>query len=373
MKLPSFALERYFDKHEFSARYLLSCSDCEPMALADLLDLADPDNRRQWDRLTLAYTHTSGHPLLREAIAGLYQGLDAEKTLVMAPEEGIFLCMQTLLETGDHAICTFPGYQSLYELARAKGCEVSMWSLEEGEGWKLNLSRLDELLRPDTKLVVVNFPHNPTGFLPTGAQFETLIERVRRNGAYLFSDEMYRFLEFDAAARLPAACERYEKAVSLGGLSKAFGLPGLRLGWLATRDGDLLAQVKQLKDYTTLCNSAPSEVLGLMAVRARKTIIGGQRTRLRRNLAALEAFMQTHDEHFNWHRPSAGSVCFPRMRIKDTGRFCDTLVQKAGIMLVPSSMFGYGNHHVRIGFGREDFPVVLERFAHYLESLLVLP
>jgi aspartate/methionine/tyrosine aminotransferase len=367
MKLPSFALERYFDKHEFSARYLLSCSDCEPMALADLLDLADPDSRRQWERLTLAYTHTSGHPLLREAIAGIYPGIGAENILVMAPEEGIFLCMQTLLEPGDHVVCTFPGYQSLYELARAKGCEVSMWPLEEGEGWQLNLNRLDALLCPDTKLVVVNFPHNPTGFLPAGEQFQSLIDRVRRSGAYLFSDEMYRFLEFDAAARLPAACEVYEKAVSLGGLSKSFGLPGLRLGWLATRDDDPLARVKQLKDYTTICNSAPSEVLGLMALRARKTIIDGQRARLRRNLAALETFMQAHSEHFHWQRPSAGSVCFPRMRmVADTRRFCETLVQKTGIMLVPSSLFGCGDHHVRIGFGREDFPVVLERFGRYL-------
>jgi aspartate/methionine/tyrosine aminotransferase len=367
MKIQSFALERYFDTHEFSAKYLLSCSDCEPLALADLLDLADADSRRLWDRLTLAYTHTSGHPLLREAITGMYQGLDAQNILVMAPEEGIFLCMQSLLDPGDHVVCTFPGYQSLYELARAKGCEMTLWRLEEGEGWQLNLNRLEELLRPDTKLVVVNFPHNPTGFLPTGEQFRILIERVRRSGAYLFSDEMYRFLEFDGGARLPAACECYEKAVSLGGLSKAFGLPGLRLGWLATRDGDLLAQVKQLKDYTTICNSAPGEILGLMALRARQTIVGGQRSRLRRNLAALESFMQTHGEHFRWHRPAAGSVCFPRMRLEaDTERFCDTLIQEAGIMLVPSSMFGYGHHHVRIGFGREDFPAVLERFAEYL-------
>lgn len=367
MNIPAFALERYFDKHEFSASYLLSCSDCEPLALTDLLGLADADSRRQWEQLTLAYTHTSGHPLLREALAEMYQGLDAENILVMAPEEGIFLLMQTLLEPGDHVVCTFPGYQSLYELARAKGCEVSMWCLEEGDGWQLNLQRLDKLIRTDTKLVVVNFPHNPTGFLPTGEQFQLLIDRVRRSSAYLFSDEMYRFLEFDAAAKLPAACEHYEKSVSLGGLSKSFGLPGLRLGWLATRHGDMLARVKRLKDYTTICNSAPGEILGLMAVRARKTIIDRQRTRLRRNLAALETFMQIHAEHFHWHRPAAGSICFPRMRIAaNTERFCDTLVQEAGIMVVPSSMFGYGDHHIRIGFGRDDFPVVLERFARYL-------
>lgn len=369
MKIQSFALERYFDKHEFSARYLLSCSDCEPMGLADLLEMADADSRRLWDQLKLAYTHTAGHPLLRESIAEIYPGLDPEEILVSAPEEGIFLFMETILAPGDHVVCTFPGYQSLFELARAKGCEVSTWRLEEGDGWQLNLNRLDELVRPDTKLVVVNFPHNPTGFLPTNAQFKILIDRVRSSGAYLFSDEMYRFLEFDAAARLPAACEHYEKSVSLGGLSKSFGLPGLRLGWLATRDRDLLAGVKKLKDYTTICNSAPGEILGLMAVRARQAIIGAQRTRLRRNMTALEAFMQTHGGLFSWHRPAAGSVCFPRMHLTGgTQGFCEALVAKAGIMLVPSSMFDYGHHHVRIGFGREDFPEVLERFAHYLAS-----
>jgi aspartate/methionine/tyrosine aminotransferase len=367
VNIPSFALERYFDQYEFTARYLLSCSDCEPMALADLLGMADADSRRLWDQLKLAYTHTSGHPLLRERIAEIYPELDPQNILVLAPEEGIFLFMETILAPGDHVVCIFPGYQSLYALARAKGCEVSTWRLEEGQGWQLNLNQLDELMRPDTKLVVVNFPHNPTGFLPTNAQFQILIDRVRASGAYLFSDEMYRFLEFDAAARLPAACERYEKAVSLGGLSKSFGLPGLRLGWLATRDRDLLAGVKKLKDYTTICNSAPGELLGLMAVGARKEIVDAQRARLGRNMTALEAFMQTHGERFSWHRPAAGSVCFPRMhRTGDTQVFCETLVEKAGIMLVPSAMFDYGHHHVRIGFGREDFPEVLARFGHFL-------
>lgn len=367
--IPSFALERYFDKHEFSARYLLSCSDCEPMAMADLLAMADEDSRRQWNDLILSYTQTSGHPMLRETIASMYQGLEMADILVMAPEEGIYLFMETLLNPGDHVVCTFPGYQSLYELARAKGCEVTLWALEEADGWRPDLNKLEAMIRDTTKLVVINFPHNPTGFLPSREEYDALIELVRRKGAYLFSDEMYRYLEVDLAMRLPAACECYDKAVTLGGLSKAFGLPGLRLGWLATRDRDLLPGVKRLKDYTTICNSAPGEILALMALRSRETIVDRQRSRLRLNLAALDGFMQTHDNAFAWNPPVAGSVCFPRLRISDDAhRFCDGLVKSAGIMLVPSSMFDYGHHHVRIGYGRENFCAVLKRFADFLDK-----
>jgi aspartate/methionine/tyrosine aminotransferase len=369
ISIQPFALERYFDRYEFSAKYLLSCSDCEPMTLADLLDMADAGSRRLWNNLTLAYTRTTGHPALRAAIADMYPGLEAEDILVMAPEEGIFLFMQSLLQAGDHVICTFPGYQSLHELGRAAGCRMSMWTLEENRGWHLNLNELEAMIRPDTKLVIVNFPHNPTGFLPSRDEFRQLVEIVRRSGAYLFSDEMYRLLEFDATATLPAACEGYAKAVSLSGLSKSFGLPGLRLGWLASRDRDLLQRIGRLKDYTTICNSAPGEILGLMALRAREKIIAAQRRRIRRNMDALDAFMQTNATCFRWHRPTAGSVCFPRMLVTDdTHRFCDTLVNAAGIMLVPSSMFGYGDHHVRFGFGRENFPAVLDRLADYLSA-----
>jgi aspartate/methionine/tyrosine aminotransferase len=363
-----FALERYFDRHEFSAKYLLSCSDCEPMALTNLLEMADADSRRLWNDLTLAYTHTTGHPALRAAIAEMYPGLEAEDILVMAPEEGIFLFMQSLLQPGDHVICTYPGYQSLYELARTAGCEMSMWTVEESSrGWHFNLNEFEALIRSDTKLVVVNFPHNPTGYLPGREAFLHLVEIVRRSGAYLFSDEMYRMLEFDETATLPAACEEYTKAVSLSGLSKSFGLPGLRLGWLASRDRDLLQRIGRLKDYTTICNSAPGEILGLMALRARGKIIAAQRKRIGRNIDALDSFMQTHAERFRWHRPMAGSVCFPRMLTTEgTHRFCETMVNTAGIMLVPSSIFAYGDDHVRLGFGREDFPTLLNRLADYL-------
>jgi aspartate/methionine/tyrosine aminotransferase len=371
MQLKPFVLERYFAKHEFSAKYLLSSSDCETYYMEELLELADAQSLRLWENLKLGYTDSSGHPVLREAIADIYKGVSADDILVVTPEEGIFLAMQVLLRPGDHVICTFPGYQSLYELALSMGCNVSLWKPDEDRGWHFSLRELENLIRDDTKMVVVNFPHNPTGYMPTHAGYESLVDIVRQSGAYLFSDEMYRFLEHDREAILPAGCDVYRKAISLSGLSKTFGLPGLRIGWVATRDHDILDQMSLLKDYTTICNSAPSEILGLMAVRDRENIIARQMTRIRENIKILDDFFSNHSDCTSWKRPLGGSICFPRMSITDdTFEFCESLIRETGIMLVPSKIFQYGNHHVRIGFGREDFPEIIERFSVYIDAFL---
>ena len=369
MKLEPFFLERYFAKHEFSAKYLLSSSDCEAFYMEELLESADAQSLRLWESLKLGYTDSSGHPVLRESIADIYKSVSADDILVVTPEEGIFLAMQALLRPGDHVICTFPGYQSLYELARSMGCDVSLWKPEEDRGWHFSLRQLENLIRDDTRMVVVNFPHNPTGYLPSHDGYMSLVDIVRRSGAYLFSDEMYRFLEFDREATLPAGCEVYRKAISLSGLSKTFGLPGLRIGWVATRDHNILEQMGLLKDYTTICSSAPSEILGIMAVRGRENIIARQMTRIRKNISILGDFFSKYSDCMCWNRPLGGSICFPRMSLTDdTSVFCETLIKETGIMLVPSNVFQYGNHHVRIGFGREDFPEIIGRFSTFVDS-----
>ena len=367
MNIKPFALERYFAKHEFSARYLLSSSDCESLTMAQVLETADDETRKLWDQLRLGYTETPGHPALRAAIAETYQGLSAGDTLVAVPEEGIFLLMQTLLEPGDHLICTFPGYQSLYEVAEAMGCEVSRWAPDENQGWHFNLQTLETLFQDNTRLVVVNFPHNPTGFLPTREEYGQVLEMAARRNIHVFSDEMYRGLELDGAVRLPAGAVVYDRAVSLSGVSKAYGLPGLRIGWLATRDRDLLERISRLKDYITICNSAPSEILALMAVRARASIIGRQQDLVQKNLGVLREFFDSYQDCLEWNPPLGGSICLPRLTAAgDTFAFCEELVAETGIMLVPSRMFNYGDSHVRVGFGRRDLPEVLERFSAYL-------
>ncbi len=367
MSIETFALERYFARYEFKARYLLSCSDCEALSMATLLAMADHDMRQQWDRLKLGYTDSQGHPELRAAIARIYSEMQPEDILVAAPEEAIFLLMQTLLVPGDHVVCTFPGYQSLYAVARAIGCSVSFWTGDEEHGWQFDLGQLERILQNSTRLVVANFPHNPTGYLPPREDFEAMIDLLRERNIYLLSDEMYRFLEADAADTLPAACDRYAQAVSLFGLSKTFGLPGLRIGWTATRDRNLHAGMARLKDYTTICSSAPSEILAIMALQNRETIIAQHKARLRKNTAVLDQFFRDFGRYLEGQGPRAGSLCFPRMTIvEDTFIFCEELVREAGIMLVPSRMFAYGDRHVRIGFGRENFPQVLARFGDYL-------
>jgi aspartate/methionine/tyrosine aminotransferase len=370
MQIPPFELERYFARYEFSARYLLSSSDCEPLTLKTLLGMADDQNRQLWDELTLGYTESSGHPMLRKAIAGLYESLEVEDTLVVTPEEGIFLAMQALLKPGDHVVCTFPGYQSLYEIPRAIGCRLDFWEPTEERNWRFDLNRLNTLLQSDTRLVVINFPHNPTGALLPREAFDALIDLLRQRGIFLFCDEMYRNLEFEPNTTLPAACDDYERAITLGGLSKAYWLPGLRIGWLATRDRDLIARAALLKDYTTICASAPSEVLAVIALDNKDAIVAAQQNRIHANLKVLEAFMTAHEDCFHWQCPKGGSICFPGLRRAEGAQaFCRTLVEETGIMLLPSPPFQYGDRHVRIGFGLHNFPEVLERFGDYLSNI----
>jgi aspartate/methionine/tyrosine aminotransferase len=369
MEIAPFHLERYFAKYEFSSRYLLSSSDCESLSLTELLAMADPELSDLWEGLKLGYTESWGHPLLRAEIANVYQGIKPSDVLVVVPEEGIFLLMHALLQAGDHVVSTFPGYQSLYEIARSIGCQVSTWEPDEGQGWHFDLDQLAAKLRANTKLVVVNFPHNPTGSVPSPSEFAALVELVRQQGAYLLSDEMYRYLEVEPGTTLPAACQLYERALSLFGLSKSFGLPGLRLGWLASQDSQAMKKISQLKDYTTICSSAPSEILAIIALRSKSSLLEQQVSRVRKNVAVLDTFFERHPDLFSWNRPQGGSICFPRMlQIEDTFNFCEQLVVETGIMLAPSRVFQFGDHHVRIGFGRDNLPLVIELFAEYLDQ-----
>ncbi|OFW62013.1 MAG: aspartate aminotransferase [Actinobacteria bacterium RBG_16_64_13] len=379
-----FTLERFFAKHEFSARYLLSTSDCQGMLMADLVAGADEELRARWERLTLGYTESRGLPELRAEIAALYESASPDDVLVAAPEEAIFLAMNALLERGDHVVCTFPGYQSLYEVARSIGCEVSLWRPPEAEAWRFDPAELEALLRPNTKLVVWNFPHNPTGALPSQADYERMIAAAAAAGAWVFSDEMYRLLEPTDEARLPAAIDRYERAVSLSGMSKAFGLAGLRIGWVATHDQRLLERVEALKDYTTICSSAPSELLALMGLRSRGTILATNRERVRRNQDAAGAIFAHHASTLAWIPPQGGTVCFPRLassaaQAGDATRtggaadggaeaFCAQVLRDTGVLLLPSTVYDYGDSHFRLGLGRDDFETGLKVLDDYLTA-----
>ncbi len=363
MRLAPFEIERYFARWEHAARHLLSSSDCEPLTLAETLELTDDETRDLWDRLSLGYTESPGLSALRREIASTYEGVTEGEVLEVVPEEGIFLAMNALLERGDRVVVTCPGFQSLYAVAEAIGCEVAQWLPREHEGWRFDVDDLRALVCASTKLVAVNFPHNPTGYLPSVADFSEIAAIAEGAGATLFSDEMYRFLEQDVADRLPSAAELSPRAVVLSGVSKSLSLAGLRVGWLATHDAGLLARAVQLKDYTTICASAPSEVLALVGLRARARILERNLGIVLANLDVIDGFV-AHGGFGEWTRPRAGSVGLAEWDVPGgTTAACERLAGETGIMLLPSTVFDYGDRHVRLGFGRRAFAEGLDAFA----------
>jgi aspartate/methionine/tyrosine aminotransferase len=370
MHIPDFKLERFFSKWEFTASHLLCSSDIEGWRMSELLALADADARERWERLSLGYTEGQGAPVLREALAGLYPGVRPEQVLTFAgAQDALFVLMNVLLGPGAHAVVTWPGYQSLYEVARATGAGVTPLRLREENGWRLDLGELERALRPDTALIVVNFPHNPTGALPDADTWRGLFALAEARGVRVLSDEVYRWMEYDPRDTLPAAVELSERAVSVSVMSKSFGLAGLRVGWMVCRDAEILARCAAFKDYTSLCNAAPSEVLALVALRARERVLARSRAILQENLARLDGFFSRRADLFTWVRPRAGSVAFPRL-VPDVpiATFCEQLVSQEGVLLLPGDVYDFPARHFRMGLGRTNLPEALARLERFCDT-----
>lgn len=366
MEIAPFAIERWYERFEFTAELMLSSSDCESRPLGDVLSL-EPAARERLEGLWLGYTEVPGALALRTAIASSYTHVEPEDVLVLAAaEEGIFTFWHALLRPGDHAVVETPCYASALEVARSTGAEVSEWRREPGDGWAHDLDVLEALLSPRTRALYVNTPHNPTGLGMPRHVFDRVVELCRERDVVLLCDEVYRGLEHDPAAQLPAACDVDERAVSLGSVSKAYGLPGLRLGWLVVRDPALREAVTGLKLYTTICSSAPSELLVEVAVRHRKRLIEEARGRVLRNLPLLDAMLERHRETLSWTRPDAAPIGFARWHgVGSTRAACERVVAETGVLLLPGDVFDRPDH-VRFGFGREGLVEALDRFEGWL-------
>jgi len=264
-----------------------------------------------------------------------------------------------LLAAGDHAIVETPCYESALELARSTGAAVSEWRRRFADGWTHDLDALRAALAPSTRMLYVNQPHNPTGTLMHRATFEAVVELAAQHRLVLFSDEVYRELEHDPGDRVPAACDVLPAGVSLGSISKSYGLPGLRLGWLVTRDRGLRERLLALKDYTTICSSAPSEVLTALGLRHRERLLERNLGLVARNLTLVEQFLARHADSFQWVRPTASPIGFPRVTgLGDVDALCARLA-RAGVLLLPGSVYDVPDH-VRVGFGRANLPQALD-------------
>jgi aspartate/methionine/tyrosine aminotransferase len=374
-RLPDFRLEAYFSRWEFSARHHLTASDAETLTVAELLALGTDGDREAFAALPLGYIETWGTLPLREAIAGTYEACGPDDVLAFAgAEEALYWLMQLLAAPGDHVIVTVPNYQAVETLPLAGGADVTGIRLDPEDGWRLDVGAVRKALRPSTTAVVVNVPNNPTGALPDQATWRALVELCDDAGVRLVSDEVYRGIELDPGRTLPQAADLSPTAVSVNVMSKAYGLPGLRIGWVTCRDPALLEALERHKHYTSICNSGPGEFLATVALRARDRVLARTRRIVAENLPVFDAFFARHAHLFAWAAPDGGCVAFPRYLGPDgVEAFCTELVETAGVLLLPASIYAsevadVPSDRFRVGIGRRDPEVALEALDRFLTA-----
>ena len=349
----------------------MCCSDAESWSLKEILALADIETRDLWEALSLGYTESPGHPLLRNEISQLYSMIDRDSVLTFAgAEEGIYCLMRTLINPGDHVITIEPCYQSLAALPRALGANLTSVFLDPKRQWQLDISELRKAFRPNTKLLIMNYPHNPTGALLSQSDYDEVIALARQSGAYIFCDEVYRYMEIDETKRVPSIADAYEKGIALNVLTKAFGLAGLRIGWLASQDRTVINKVGEYKLYTTICNSAPSEILAIIALRAKEVILKRNRGIVLHNYQLLQKFMHKQSKLLAWVPPQSGTVAsMELLHPMPVSQFAEELLEKEGVLVMPGDVIDLPKKYFRIGFGRKNLPDILDRFEQFIGRL----
>ena len=368
-----FALESHFAKWEFAARYHFTASDVETMSVAELLRMADPGDERRWYDARLGYIETQGTEEARSAIAGTYASVEPDDVLAFAgAEEGLYCAVHAILEPGDHAIVVVPNYQSL-ESVPLTICDVSGIGLRAARGWSIDIEEFQSLLRPTTRLVGLNFPNNPTGANATPETFSEIINICRARGIYVLNDEVYRGVESDERKRLSHIADLYERGLSLNVTSKAYGFPGLRVGWIACKDRELLKRMLRLKHYLSVCNNVLGEILATIVLKNSEQILSRNRALVRENLTILRSFFARHSKLFEWYEPDGGCVFFPRYLGGDVERLCESLIRDAGIFTLPSSTYRSDlaptpADRFRVGFGRRGLETILTALDTFLQG-----
>lgn len=369
MRIAPFAIERWFGKYEFNCKYNIAESGVHPLTLGELLSYAGQPAEALMD-ISLGYVDSLGTYAVREAIATLYPNTSPDDVLVTTGAiEANFLVFTTLLKPNDTVIAEYPAYQQLYEVARAIGADVKLWELREEEGYRPNLERLRELVDDKTRLIVINHPHNPTGSVLSRDETAEIIRFAAERGIRVHSDEVFRGLEVDGPIS-PSAREFSEDAIVVGSLSKAFGLPGARIGWVVG-PRDVIEAAWAQRDYTSICPSAVGEHLAIMAVKAWPEIRRRNQALIRRNFELLNDWVNQHSDVVSMVPPRGGVLAFPRLRLGiSSEEFCTRLVEDYGVLLVPGECFGMPGRF-RIGFGgdTETFKSGLDLMSQYIATV----
>lgn len=371
MKIAPFATEHFYAQYEFNTPYQLCNSDCETVSVEELLDMAGIP-LSELGQLKMGYTETQGDPLLREAIAALYSTVSSDSVVVLGtPIEGIYLTARTLLDPGDEVIVLTPAYDALINMFEhiVGLANVKKWAFTaNGDRWQLHLDHLRGLITPKTRLLVVNFPHNPTGHLPSQAQLDELLALVEEHNLRLFADEMFFGLIHSGTPATESIADQSQRAVVLSGLSKTYGLPGLRTGWLIIQDEVLRNAFINWKFYTSICPPAPSEFLAKAALKVHEQLRSRSNTTVAHNLELVSAFFDRWPDLFVWRRPLAGCTALVQVNVPSVTALSKRLAEEAGILIHPGTTLGSDDQHMRIGLGRAAFGVALEKFEAFLNA-----
>ena len=365
-----FALERYFSEHEFRTKWLLGSSDPESMTIEELLSY-DEKSIIDFSQIWLGYTEYFGDAGLRNEISKLYCEISKNQILVFSgAEEPIYTFMSSIISPGDHIIVHFPSYQSHYSIAESRSVEVSRWVATPEKNWVPDIDELFDLVKPNTKAIVISTPHNPTGYHFDLSSLNEIIAIARKKGIYLLCDEVYRGTEHNLSDRLPNLADLYENGISINGLSKNCGLAGLRIGWIATQNMQVFSEMSAFKDYLTISNSAPSEFLAKIAIKNFNTLCDRTMGFILNNLLSLESFFDKHKNLFLYKKPIAGTTVFPAFLAGDAFSFCNKLLIERGIMLVPGTFFEMQGEYIRFGYGRANIPKILNLLENWLEDYI---
>jgi aspartate/methionine/tyrosine aminotransferase len=368
MSLPPFDLVNWFSAAEGRFDLSLGHSDCEPLSINDIVDTAD---LTRFAEAQLGYQPFSGMPELRAAIAEQYTNIRPEHVLVCnGSSEPIYTFMRAVLGPQDEVIVPQPLFHTLHTIARAIGCRIVEWRATDEYECRFDVNRLKELCTGRTRLIVINFPHNPSGRLISREQLQEIVALAESSNALLFSDEVFRLLELPPHKTLPAACDLSESAVSISGLSKPHGLGGLRIGWIATRRQDVLDCVKRYRFYTTEMTGMPPQWLACRALAQQQSIVSANRARIADNLNLLQQLAARRANVLQLTVPEAGTMAIARQRTGLSGTsFCERLLEDQRLLVIPGRLVGLPDDALRIGLGRADFPQAIERLDEYLQQV----
>ena len=376
------------DKHENNAKNNIAETCVASISLEDLKSLSEDKHSEIWSSSTkLTYGAIRGSEKLRTNLANLYSAkkpLQAENILITPGAIAANLIVfYGLIGRGDHVICHYPTYQQLYEIPRSLGAEVDHWKAREDKKWQLDIEELKSLLRPNTKMIIINNPHNPTGAIIPKATLDALVEIAEEHGLIIHSDEVYRpiFHSISPGSSdfpLSMVSLPYKKAIVTGSLSKAYSLAGIRVGWIASRSPDIIEACAQARDYSTISVSQLDDQVASFALSQSciHTLLSRNIQLAMRNLEILERFVESHRWACEWIRPVAGTTAFIKFSKMgsevDDVAFCEKLMEQTQVMLVPGSRcFGDGidfKGYVRFGFCCETS--VLEEGLEKLTRLM---